>query len=266
MAKSKPIESTAQLAPDPANPRKISEEQKQRLLKSIEAYGDLSGVVFNRRTRLLVGGHQRSSLFGPECQIEAKYFDKPDKHGTVGMGYIILKDGSKHSYREVDWPKEKAMAANIAANAHGGEWEEQKLREMLTLVSETDTDAETLGLEDDFLENLFRNADLKLNVQEQEAKALTEPLTIEEIKNLPSQTAMIQLFLTMETRPEVIRVCRELQVAWGTSSITDTFVRSIKESHQGIKAKSPKEEAVKVQESKQSTEVPNVVGTIQLES
>ncbi len=227
MAKSKTVESTAQLTPDPANPRKISEEQKQRLLKSIEAYGDLSGIVFNRRTRLLVGGHQRSSLFGPECQIEAKYFNNPDKHGTIGMGYIILKDGSRHSYREVDWPKEKAMAANIAANAHGGEWEESKLREMLTLVSETDTDAETLGLEDDFLENLFRHADLKLNVQEQEAKALTEPLTIEEIKNLPSQTAMCQLFFTIQSRPAFIEAVRQLQVIYGTSSITDTVEKSI---------------------------------------
>jgi hypothetical protein len=72
-------ETTAALRPDELNPRQITPEQQERLKKSLAAYGDISGVVFNRRTRKLVGGHQRTALFGDDCPIEAKYLDKPDK-------------------------------------------------------------------------------------------------------------------------------------------------------------------------------------------
>jgi hypothetical protein len=75
------------------------------------------------------------------------------------------------SYREVDWPPEIAYAAMIAANANGGDWEPTKLREALTFISEdagATVDSETLGLESDFLEKLFRGQELQLNIQEME--------------------------------------------------------------------------------------------------
>jgi len=41
------------------NPRTITDEQLKMLNKSLQTFGDLSGIVYNRRTGNLVGGHQR---------------------------------------------------------------------------------------------------------------------------------------------------------------------------------------------------------------
>jgi hypothetical protein len=221
------IESTAALAPDELNPRKITKEQKENLLASLEKFGDLSGIVFNRRTRTLVGGHQRTSLFGPDCPIEAKYFPK-DHQGTVGLGYITLKDGSKHSYREVDWEKDFAYAANIAANAHGGNWDEEKLRTVLKLVSEDETITQKeIGLETDFMENLFRGDKSGFNVQAQESQSLTSPLTSKEMMNLPSQVALVQLFYTTATRPGIIEKAKKLETLLGTANISETVAKAL---------------------------------------
>jgi hypothetical protein len=47
------------LKPAGYNPRKISKEKLAALKKSLEEFGDLSGIVYNSRTRTLIGGHQR---------------------------------------------------------------------------------------------------------------------------------------------------------------------------------------------------------------
>lgn len=234
------IENSGQLVPHELNPRDISAEQLNALRKSIEAYGDLSGIVFNRRTRKQIGGHQRVKIFGSDCPIKAKYFNEPDKQGTVGLGYITAPDGSKHSYREVDWPKEIEFAAMIAANAHGGEWNDALLRQTLVLISESDqVDPETVGLSQDFTEKLFRGAPTpELSVQQQEKKSLERPLSDKQIAALPSQTAMVQLFFTITTRPPFIELCKKLQVIYGTANISDTVDKAVKEiaEKHGLKA------------------------------
>jgi hypothetical protein len=203
------------------NPRKITPQQLKAIEDSHKAYGDLSGVIFNRRTRKQRGGHQRVKII----------------QGTVGIGYVISKNIGRIPYREVDWPVEKEMAAMIAANSHGGEWEESLLRKNLILISEAEgeneVDAGTLGLQDEFMEKLMRNADLTLNVQEQESKSLQEPLTVSEVKNLPSQTAMLQLFYTIQTRPAIVERWKKLQILLGTANISDTAeaVSRFAESH-----------------------------------
>jgi ParB-like chromosome segregation protein Spo0J len=47
------------LAPDPVNPREIGDDQRAGLGASLEIFGDLSGIVWNKRNGLLVAGHQR---------------------------------------------------------------------------------------------------------------------------------------------------------------------------------------------------------------
>lgn len=58
------------LKPAEYNPRKISADQLKNLKKSIEEFGDLSGIVFNRRTGNVVGGHQRLKCVPDDAQIE----------------------------------------------------------------------------------------------------------------------------------------------------------------------------------------------------
>lgn len=114
------------------NPRKISAKKKQMLARSMSEFGDLSGIVFNTRTKTLVSGHQRASVIPADTaiQIEKKY-EPPTENGTVSEGFIEFS-GEKIKYRAVDWDDDRAMAALLSANRNGGEWDNDMLRVALT--------------------------------------------------------------------------------------------------------------------------------------
>jgi hypothetical protein len=105
------------------NPRKISSSDKRILQKGVDEYGDLGGVVFNRRNGMLVGGNQRSTVFDAADEITlVEEYDTPTTQGTVAWGYVRHGE-EKFSYREVDWDETKHAAAALMANQAGGEWQ-----------------------------------------------------------------------------------------------------------------------------------------------
>ncbi len=136
------------LRPAAYNPRIISPEKLEMLRKAMAEYGDLSGVVFNIRTGQLVGGHQRVKHFDPAWPIHKEpYYDQT---GTVALGYIETPDG-RWTYREVDWDHKKEMAANIAANKHGGDWDEDLLDQILLDLYQTGLEMPLTGFTDEEL-------------------------------------------------------------------------------------------------------------------
>lgn len=106
------------------NPRKITKEDFELLQKSLDEFGDLSGVVFNKTTNNLVGGHQRTNAFKSKKAIVSitDTLAVPSRTGTIATGYIIVDD-EKFSYREVAWDEEKEARANILANKVSGQWD-----------------------------------------------------------------------------------------------------------------------------------------------
>ena len=106
------------------NPRKITKDDFETLQKSLDEFGDLSGVIFNRPTKNLVGGHQRTNaLKSKEATITiTEEFAVPTKSGTVAVGYIEA-NGERFSYREVEWTEEQEARANILANKVSGQWD-----------------------------------------------------------------------------------------------------------------------------------------------
>ena len=138
------IKSTADLSPAVYNPRKISGKQASMLKKSMEEFGDLSGIVVNIRTGNMIGGHQRINNLSEDCKIVKKSFS--DNIGTVATGYIQTDNGRWH-YREVDWDEIKEKAANIAANKHGGEWDLPKLNILLEDLKSIDFEMEIVGFD-----------------------------------------------------------------------------------------------------------------------
>jgi hypothetical protein len=92
------------LQPAAYNPRKISDEKLDNLKKSMQEFGDLSGIVVNVRTGNMVGGHQRIKHFNPSWPIKKRKHE--DNLGTVALGDIETPFGV-WSYREVDWPEKK---------------------------------------------------------------------------------------------------------------------------------------------------------------
>lgn len=124
------------LKANPKNPRTISDEKLAMLKKAIAEFGDLSGIIFNRKTKRLVGGHQRTKNFPPDAAIEiTTKFKKPTKVGTVALGYVLV-NGERHNYREVEWDEIREKAANIAANKGAGEWDLSALSDWLKEIDE----------------------------------------------------------------------------------------------------------------------------------
>ena len=93
------------LKPAPYNPRSISPGALAGLAKSIESFGDLSGIVWNKRTGHLVSGHQRLAA------LKEKHGDKL----TIKDG-VILAGTDRFPVRTVDWDSSTEKAANITAN------------------------------------------------------------------------------------------------------------------------------------------------------
>lgn len=120
----------------PYNPRRISKPDFQALKRSIQEFGDLSGVVFNRTTKRLVGGHQRIEAFKqlqqPTIVIEER-LPTINSVGTIARGHVLLGD-EKYTYREVEWEEQWEMAANIAANRIQGEFDKDKLAEVIATL------------------------------------------------------------------------------------------------------------------------------------
>jgi DNA modification methylase len=126
----------SELLPNEQNPRTITAKKSAALQKSLMAFGDLGGVVFNRALGggRLVGGHQRIDAFksspNPQVTIERTYA-KPTRTGTVAEGYVDI-EGERFAYREVHWPDENLeKAANLAANKSAGEWSMPKVTDWL---------------------------------------------------------------------------------------------------------------------------------------
>jgi hypothetical protein len=130
------------LKPAAYNPRKITDHRLEMLRKSMQEFGDLSGIVFNVKTGNIVGGHQRIKHLDPAWPIAKQ--TATDKTGTVALGSIETPFG-KWQYREVSWDLKREAAANVAANQHGGEFDQQKLKEIILEIDDGSIDIELTG-------------------------------------------------------------------------------------------------------------------------
>lgn len=115
MAKAYRLNKIEDLRPSPINPRTISDAAKDGLRYSLEEFGDISGVVWNKRSGNLVCGHQRINEL-KELGAELKSYGDRD--------FLELPDHSRFAVRVVDWGEDKEAAANLAANnqAIAGRW------------------------------------------------------------------------------------------------------------------------------------------------
>jgi hypothetical protein len=99
----------AELAADPANPRVISNEALAGLRQSIDDFGDLSGITWNKRTGQLVTGHQRVTALG---LAGAKVWVANETSGTI----VHPITGNAFVIRIVDWDERMQRLANLVAN------------------------------------------------------------------------------------------------------------------------------------------------------
>lgn len=134
------------------NPRTITDKELRHLGKSIDQFGDLSGIVFNVAGGVLVSGHQRvKAIKGKKTRL-VKQKCKRDRQGTVATGIIEVKEAdetlTRIPYREVEWTdKMTEMAANVAANMSGGEFDQVKLGAVMHTLEQNKFDIEMTGID-----------------------------------------------------------------------------------------------------------------------
>jgi len=192
----------SELKPNELNPRKISEQNKKELKKSVDKFGDLSGIIYNRQTKRLVGGHQRTDLFPASATITKKDLNEPTRTGTVAEGYIT-SDGERFKYREVDWTKEIETAAMIAANKHGGEWDKEILK--LNFANLKNIDLELTGFDAKELKELnidFTIPEIKIETDEQTVK--NTPKTTEQIPTMNPNENVKKDFNEVKENAEIV--------------------------------------------------------------
>lgn len=129
------------------NPRQIDDAALAGLGVSMESFGDLATIVFNKRLGCLVAGHQRVK----QLRAKANGEDVPVQMLTEDLGVMVV-GGKAFSVRVVDMDETTHAAAAIAANSRhiAGEWVEEDLAGLLGELAKEEVDFE--GLRFDTLE------------------------------------------------------------------------------------------------------------------
>ena len=100
----------ADLAPDPRNPRRITEAAAAGLGRSMAQFGDLAGITYNKRTSHLVTGHQRMSELRKAGATE---WTLDGDRGWIE--HPITRE--RFAVRVVDLSPEEERQANLIANS-----------------------------------------------------------------------------------------------------------------------------------------------------
>lgn len=126
---------TAELLPADYNPRKDlkpGDAEYEKLKRSIEQFGYVEPVIWNKTTGFVVGGHQRLKVL----------LDM----GITEIECVVV---------EMDAEKEKAL--NIALNKISGEWDKDKLALLIADLQGADFDVSLTGFEPAEIDSLFKD-------------------------------------------------------------------------------------------------------------
>ena len=131
------------LLPADYNPRKDlqpGDPEYEKLKRSIEQFGYVEPVIWNKQTGRVVGGHQRLKVLNDS--------------GITEVDVVV-----------VDMNTEKEKALNIALNKISGEWDTDKLALVIADLQGADFDVSLTGFDPEELDDLFRD-DVKGGVKE----------------------------------------------------------------------------------------------------
>lgn len=126
---------TADLLPADYNPRKDlkpGDAEYEKLKRSIEQFGYVEPVIWNKTTDRVVGGHQRLKVL----------MDM----GMTEVDCVVV---------EMDEDKEKAL--NIALNKISGDWDKDKLALLIADLQGADFDVSLTGFEPTEIDDLFKD-------------------------------------------------------------------------------------------------------------
>ena len=140
------------LRPDPANPRRISDEELEALTRSIREFGFVTPVVARREDNVVIGGHQRL--------LAARRLG-------IKMVPVVL----------VDLTQEQAHLLNLALNKISGSWDQELLARLLDDLNDIhDVDLSLSGFSEDELQKHLKSLDSREKRERLETFDLDEAL------------------------------------------------------------------------------------------
>ena len=191
------------------NPREISAEAVQKVMKSIKEFGYNQPIVVDK-DHVILAGHTRWKAMKQLGKKKAN---------------IIIRDLTK----------EQAVAYRIMDNRSGEEskWQNKLLAEELNVLQDKSFDLDLTGFNATELENLANDKELGFI---QNSKELKENLNVEFPDNMQvTHVKMVQLFLNTETEKDFKIWCTELQKQLKTDNLTDTVYEVIKNAYNNSK-------------------------------
>ena len=121
------------LRPDPANPRRISDEELESLTRSIHKFGLVDPIIAREEDKTVIGGHQRL--------LAAR------KLGLKQVPVVL-----------VDLTEDQAHLLNLALNRISGTWDQELLAHLLAdLKAVPDVDLSLTGFSEDELQKHLKS-------------------------------------------------------------------------------------------------------------
>lgn len=193
----------------PYNPRKISPQQKAMLKRSVKKYGVIGGITVNKRTMTIVGGNQKIAILD-------------EMLGYPDNDYTLLAEAV-----DVDLKQEMEMNLMLNSDNARGEWDEEKVRDMLPDISWQDA-----GLTEEDLSLFGMDALVRTDEENKlgkELNALLDPFAqASENENRPRHKPQ-----TKEEQAETRRQIEQNQVV--ANQMQDSQYQANKERMQQVK-------------------------------
>ena len=140
------------IVPAEYNPRKISEDEFNRLTNSISEFGLVDPIIINLNNNKIIGGHQRYDVLMNEHMNNNESYDNLKLIRLGDIGWVFSED----SLTVKDDAHEKAL--NIALNKISGEWDNEKLQELFVDLNMSGFDVNLTGFDDIEIKHLqFEN-------------------------------------------------------------------------------------------------------------
>lgn len=157
------------IEPADYNPRvelNENDDEYQKIKNSITEFGYVDPIIYNERTNKIVGGHQR---------------------------YTVLRDLGYETadVSVVDMDEQNEMALNIALNKVEGEWDKNKLKEVLEELEEDKL--LFTGFDDDEIDSIINDVNINDFFNEEEEEKQPESNNEEQDGKLDRAIELLKL-------------------------------------------------------------------------
>jgi len=182
-----------ELIPDSKNPRKDlkpGDPEFQKINTSIEKFGFLEPIVFNSRTKKILGGHQRLKTLKNKGIVELHIIP------LGAYSWAFTDDDLKELT-----PSEE-NAANIALNKVQGDWAMDQLLSNLKELKEDDFDISLTGFDNDEFNDM---------VFSESIATIDELLDDSDVESAIEKPTWIVIRASLETLKQIEPIISQLQ-------------------------------------------------------